>query len=81
MGVCTIVSYILNQVYTGLEFLRITIFTVTATFLTEAAATMLEEDESVRLTGGIYTPACLGERYVNRLRNVGVEISTEIQEL
>lgn len=54
---------------------------MTATFLVEAAAAMLEEDDSPRLTGGIYTPACIGERYVNRLRGVGVEISTEIQEL
>ncbi|GAM42900.1 hypothetical protein TCE0_044r17284 [Talaromyces pinophilus] len=54
---------------------------LTATFLAEAAASMLEEDDSPRLTGGVYTPACLGERYVNRLRGIGVEISTEIQEL
>jgi short subunit dehydrogenase-like uncharacterized protein len=54
---------------------------VTATFLAEAAAAMLEEEDSSRLTGGIYTPACLGQRYINRLRGVGVEISTEILEL
>ncbi|EED21540.1 conserved hypothetical protein [Talaromyces stipitatus ATCC 10500] len=54
---------------------------LTATFLAEAAATVLEEDDSSRLTGGIYTPACLGQRYVNRLKAVGVQISTEVQKL
>uniref|UniRef100_A0A093UYJ1 Putative trans-acting enoyl reductase n=1 Tax=Talaromyces marneffei PM1 TaxID=1077442 RepID=A0A093UYJ1_TALMA len=54
---------------------------LTATFLAEAAATMLEEDDSSRLTGGIYTPACLGQGYIDRLRGVGVQISTEIQNL
>ncbi|RAO66108.1 uncharacterized protein BHQ10_002120 [Talaromyces amestolkiae] len=46
---------------------------LTATFLAEAAATMLEEDESVRLTGGIYTPACLGER--RKINNMARAIS------
>jgi short subunit dehydrogenase-like uncharacterized protein len=65
----------------SLGFLKLTVSLVTAIFLAEAAATMLEEDDSSRLTGGIYTPACLGQRYINRLRGVGVHINTEILDL
>lgn len=49
---------------------------VTATFLAQAACTLLEED--VPLKGGIYTPACLGEEFVDRLNEQGFKIETKI---
>jgi len=53
---------------------------VTAALLARAARTMLE-DTSTRLTGGIYTPACLGAEYINRLEEVGLKFTTEVENL
>lgn len=39
------------------------------------------EDSSGRLTGGIYTPACLGRNYIDFLESVGLEFKTEVQDL
>jgi short subunit dehydrogenase-like uncharacterized protein len=39
------------------------------------------EDSSGRLTGGIYTPACLGVSYIDRLAGVGLAFKTEVQDL
>ena len=51
--------------------------TVTGIFLGEAARTILEEDD-LELGGGIYTAACLGEPYLNRLDKAGFRLETEI---
>ncbi len=49
--------------------------TVTGIFLAEAAATLLQED--VDLPGGVYTPACLGQPFVDRLGRAGFHIETK----
>jgi hypothetical protein len=54
---------------------------VTAALLAEAAITMLQEDNSTRLTGGVYTPACLGQAYINRLQEVGFKFDLEIRDV
>jgi short subunit dehydrogenase-like uncharacterized protein len=53
---------------------------VTAALLAQGAATILQDD-TVKLTGGIYTPACLGQGYIDRLENAGVHIETEIRDV
>lgn len=49
---------------------------MTAVFLGQAASTLLEVD--VPLKGGIYTPACLGEDYIDRVGEQGFKIETSI---
>ena len=49
--------------------------TVTGIFLAEAAATLLQED--VDLPGGVYTPACLGQPFIDRLGRAGFHIETK----
>lgn len=53
---------------------------VTAVLLGQAVRTMLEVDTG-RLSGGIYTPACLGREYVDRLEEVGLSIRTKVQDI
>ncbi|KAK1828460.1 saccharopine dehydrogenase [Podospora conica] len=53
-------------------------YKLTAILLAEAAATILEGD--VGLPGGIYTPACLGQPYIDRLEKAGVVFETELIE-
>jgi short subunit dehydrogenase-like uncharacterized protein len=48
---------------------------VTGVFLAEAASTLLEED--VQLPGGIYTAACLGQGFIDRLDKAGFKIETK----
>lgn len=50
---------------------------------------LLEEDDdgdeknsiSSRLKGGIYTTACLGQRYIDRLQEAGFTLQTEVQDV
>ncbi|KUJ11573.1 uncharacterized protein LY89DRAFT_654225 [Mollisia scopiformis] len=49
-------------------------YSLTGAFLAQAAATV--HDGSLNLGGGIYTPACLGKGFVDRLDNVGFKIET-----
>jgi short subunit dehydrogenase-like uncharacterized protein len=51
---------------------------LTAVQLSQMALTMLR-DEDVKLAGGVYTPACLGQGFVDRLKANGVELETEIR--
>ncbi|KAI3336593.1 hypothetical protein HD806DRAFT_10759 [Xylariaceae sp. AK1471] len=51
-------------------------YLLTATFLAQAARTLLEDDLGLR--GGVYTPACLGQGYIDRLDEFGVRIETKI---
>ncbi len=53
---------------------------VTAALHAQAARTLLE-DESAKLTGGIYTPACLGQEYIDHLAEVGFKFETKVQDL
>ena len=52
---------------------------VTAVLLAQGAATILW-DENVKLKGGVYTPACLGQGYIDRLEEVGVQFEMEIRD-
>lgn len=49
--------------------------TVTGILLAEAAATLLQED--VQLGGGVYTPACLGQPFIDRLDRAGFHFETK----
>jgi short subunit dehydrogenase-like uncharacterized protein len=46
--------------------------------LAEAAATLLQED--VDLPGGVYTPACLGQPFIDRLDRAGFHIEVKSLE-
>ncbi|KAI0013910.1 hypothetical protein F4779DRAFT_561883 [Xylariaceae sp. FL0662B] len=52
------------------------LYCLTATLISQAAYTMLQDD--VKISGGIYTPACLGQSYIDRLDDVGFKIETRI---
>jgi short subunit dehydrogenase-like uncharacterized protein len=53
---------------------------VTAALLAQGAATILQDD-AVKLTGGVYTPACLGQGYISRLQEAGVHFETRIRNI
>ena len=49
---------------------------VTAACLAQAASTILQDD--VQLEGGVYTPACLGQKYLDRLDSIGFKVETKL---
>jgi short subunit dehydrogenase-like uncharacterized protein len=49
---------------------------VTATNMAQTALTMLQED--LKLDGGVYTPACLGQPYLDRLDKAGMKIEVRL---
>ena len=49
---------------------------MTALYLSEAAITLLEDD--VELDGGVFTPVCLGETFVNRVHGAGFRMDSKI---
>ena len=49
---------------------------VTGILLAEAAATILEED--LELPGGVYTAACLGQPFIDRLERAGFHFETKL---
>ncbi|KAK1633642.1 saccharopine dehydrogenase [Colletotrichum phormii] len=51
---------------------------LTAVLLAQAASTLLEED--VDLPGGVFTPSCLGQPFINRLQGVGFNFEEKILE-
>jgi short subunit dehydrogenase-like uncharacterized protein len=53
---------------------------VTAAVLAEAAGTLLQGGRQ-GLKGGVYTPACLGLIYVNRLRRAGFQIESGFESM
>ena len=57
----------------------LTDWVVTAALLAQGAATILQ-DENVELNGGVYTPSCLGQGYIDRLEGVGLHFETEIRD-
>ncbi|KAH8900718.1 hypothetical protein GQ53DRAFT_863349 [Thozetella sp. PMI_491] len=61
-------------------FGRLSYTGMTALLMAQGAATILY-DETVILTGGIFTPACLGQGFIDRIRQAGVEFETEIREV
>ncbi|KXX83216.1 Saccharopine dehydrogenase-like oxidoreductase [Madurella mycetomatis] len=48
---------------------------LTGILLAEAAATLMQED--VQLDGGVYTPACLGQPFIDRLDRAGFHFETK----
>lgn len=44
--------------------------------LAEAAETLLQDD--LGLPGGVYTAACMGQGYIDRLNKSGFKFETEI---
>ena len=52
--------------------------TVTGVLLAQGALTILEED--VGLGGGSFTPACLGQGYIDRLNAVGFNMEAKTVE-
>lgn len=51
----------------------------TGLLLAEGAMVLLENEDLVgQLGGGLLTPACLGEKFIERLRNVNVKIEGEM---
>ncbi len=51
---------------------------VTGIFLAEAASTILRDDH--KLSGGVYTPACLGESFISRLEPHGIKFERRFYE-
>ncbi|KAI0391521.1 Saccharopine dehydrogenase-domain-containing protein [Xylariaceae sp. FL0594] len=51
-------------------------YLLTAAFLAEAAHTLLEDD--LGLAGGCYTPACLGQGFIDRMDEAGFKIETKM---
>jgi short subunit dehydrogenase-like uncharacterized protein len=51
---------------------------VTGVFLAEGALTLLEDD--LDLGGGSFTPACLGQSYLERLNGAGFKVEVKTLE-
>lgn len=51
---------------------------VTALLLGEAAISILRDEH--KLTGGIYTPACLGQKFIDRVDAGGFKFERKIFE-
>ncbi|KAI1376219.1 Saccharopine dehydrogenase-domain-containing protein [Hypoxylon crocopeplum] len=58
--------------YTG------SMYGMTAVFLAQAASTILRE--TIELKGGIYTPACLGQKYIDHLNDAGLKVETQMMK-
>ncbi|MCJ1337410.1 hypothetical protein MMC09_002692 [Bachmanniomyces sp. S44760] len=55
------------------------IYRLTGVFLVEAAMVLLSDDALVeRLGGGVLTPACLGQSFLDRLRGAGLKVETHM---
>lgn len=52
---------------------------MTALLLGQAAATLLQED--VQLSGGVYTPASLGQGYIDRLDENGFKVESKLLDV
>ena len=58
-------------------------YAMTAVLVAEAAATLLYHKDSTianRLGGGICTPATLGDKYIERLKDAGIKLDTSFTE-
>ncbi|KAH8801485.1 Saccharopine dehydrogenase-domain-containing protein [Xylogone sp. PMI_703] len=54
-------------------------YDLTGAFMSTAAISLLR-DEHKDLTGGVYTPATLGEKFIDRLGELGFKIETKVYE-
>lgn len=64
----------------SLKYTKGDAYILTALFIVEAGLTILYDTESSlagKLKGGILTPACLGDAYLDRLGKAGVEVETK----
>lgn len=53
-------------------------YLITGIFVVEAAMTLLKSDtEAKKLGGGVLTPATLGQPFITRLENAGLNIETK----
>ncbi|KAI1469206.1 uncharacterized protein F4812DRAFT_422322 [Daldinia caldariorum] len=52
------------------------LYYLTGVLVSQAACTILQDD--LDLPGGIYTPACLGQGYIDRLNKAGFTIETKL---
>ncbi|KAI1384454.1 uncharacterized protein F4822DRAFT_415196 [Hypoxylon trugodes] len=64
-----------KQVWSKAEF-KGPLYSMTAAFLSEGARTLLLGE--VKLNGGVYTPSCLGQGFVDRLDDAGFKIETKV---
>ncbi len=48
---------------------------VTGILMVQGALTILEDD--IKLDGGVYTPACLGQSFIDRLDRAGFHFKTD----
>ena len=56
-------------------------YALTGAFLATGAIVLAREDAAVRrVGGGILTPASLGQRYIDRMREVGLAIETKLMD-
>lgn len=51
---------------------------MTGICIARGAQTILEEYDSLQLKGGVYTPASLGQGFIDRVGEDGFEIKTKI---
>lgn len=54
------------------------IIIVTGLSLAEAAISIIKDDQ--KLAGGVYTPASLGQPFIDRLQSVGLKIEKKFFE-
>ena len=57
------------------EKLLTAIAAVTGILMAQGALTILEDD--TKLDGGVYTPACLGQGFIDRLDAAGLHFETD----
>lgn len=69
--------HVSNHVFVPQERSSWLTFVVTAVFLAQAAATVLEDDIDLG-GGGVFTAACLGQGFVDRLDTAGFKIETKV---
>ena len=51
---------------------------VTGVLLAQAAITILRDETEAKKMGGILTPACLGQAYLDRLRSTGFKLDVKM---
>ncbi|KAL8370110.1 hypothetical protein RB595_000470 [Gaeumannomyces hyphopodioides] len=66
-----------KQAYCEARF-RGSMYHLTAIILVQAALSILEDYDDLQLGGGIYTAACLGQPFIERLNNAGFRFETKI---
>ncbi len=68
--------FVSHHVSQGYEV--VLIFLVTGVFLAEAVRTILKDQHD--LSGGVYTPACLGQKFIDRLDDAGFKFERKFYD-